>query len=292
MINKSAIIVRRFMKICTDNIQLEAFLKQNQGYRKGFVPTMGALHAGHVSLLVKARQHCDCVISSVFVNPTQFTDKRDLENYPRMPKKDAEMLEAAGCDCLYMPGTNDVYPPGYKSPDFDFGFLEKTMEGHFRPGHFKGVTAVVHRLFNLVKPDEAFFGEKDFQQLAIIRRLAHQFHPEIKITGCPTLRESDGLAMSSRNLLLTAGQRQEAPVIYHALLQAGNWLLKHTIEETVELVKQAINKTQHLRIQYFEIVNPETLESLKGLERMKGMRGCIAVLTGGPRLIDNMEYDT
>jgi pantoate--beta-alanine ligase len=278
------------MKICTDNLQLETFIKRNQGYRKGFVPTMGALHAGHLSLLQKARQSSDCVISSVFVNPTQFNDKKDLENYPRMPQKDAEMLESAGCDCLYMPSAAEVYPPGYQSPDFNFGFLEETMEGFFRPGHFKGVASVVHRLFNLVKPDEAFFGEKDFQQLAVIRKLAKEFHPRITITGCPTLREPDGVAMSSRNLLLTPGQRQEAPIIYHALLQAANWLEKHSIETTIGLVKDAINKSRYLKVQYFEIVNPDTLQALQGSERIKAMRGCIAVLTSGPRLIDNVEY--
>jgi pantoate--beta-alanine ligase len=152
------------------------------------------------------------------------------------------------------------------------------------------MATVVDRFFNLIKPDEAFFGEKDFQQLVIVRNLAKNYHPQIKITGCPTLREPDGLAMSSRNMLLTPDQRREAPLIYHALLQAANWLDKYPIEKTVELVKEAINKSQHLKVQYFEIVHPETLIPLHGSERIEGMHGCIAVLTEGPRLIDNLGY--
>jgi pantoate--beta-alanine ligase len=279
------------MEICTHNVQLEEFRKKQTGRRIGFVPTMGALHEGHLSLINSAKEHTEVVISSIFVNPAQFNNKKDLEVYPRMPENDIAMLSNAGCSCLYMPGVEDVYPSDFQPLTMDFGHLETTMEGHFRPGHFKGVAAVVDRLFNLVKPDEAFFGEKDYQQLAIIRELARRLHTNIKINGCATLREADGLAMSSRNLLLTEEQRQEAPLIYRALITASQWLTTHTVADTIEKVFLMIDQSKHLRVQYFDIVHPITLQSVTDKTLTQGMRGCIAVLTEGPRLIDNMEFE-
>lgn len=278
------------MEICRYNSELEQYLLKQEG-RTGFVPTMGALHDGHLSLIDAARKNTDTVISSIFVNPTQFNDKKDLANYPRMPEKDLQLLQSAGCDCVYLPSVEEVYPPGYKALEADFGHLENSMEGSYRPGHFKGVATVVNRLFELVKPDEAFFGEKDFQQLAVIRELAKRYHPTIKINGCATMREADGLAMSSRNLLLTPGQREEAPMIFQALTKANAWIQNHSVSSTRNMVTELINKSKFLKVQYFDIVHPLTLVSITDSTKVKGMRGCIAVLTDGPRLIDNMEFE-
>ena len=278
------------MEVCTSNNELALFLKEYKGIKKGFVPTMGALHEGHLSLIKMAVEHSDVVISSVFVNPAQFNDAKDLANYPRMPEKDAAMLGKAGCNCLYLPPVSEVYPSDYVPLKMDFGKMEQVMEGQYRPGHFKGVAAVVHRLFSLVQPDEAFFGEKDFQQLAIIKAMSAKMHPEINITGCATIREKDGLAMSSRNLLLTHDQRKEAPVIYKALDLAEQWLKSEKVETVMQMVEDYIHKNSHFTVQYFEIVHPLTLQRVTENTRVQGMRGCIAVLTGGPRLIDNMEF--
>ncbi|MEP7263567.1 MAG: pantoate--beta-alanine ligase [Bacteroidota bacterium] len=278
------------MEICRYNKQLEEYLLKQEGIT-GFVPTMGALHEGHLSLIEAAKKNTDKVISSIFVNPTQFNDKRDLANYPRMPEKDIQLLQNAGCDCVYIPSVEEVYPPDFKQLEVDFGHLENTMEGSYRPGHFKGVATVVNRLFELVKPDEAFFGEKDFQQLAVIRELAKRYHPKIKINGCATVREADGLAMSSRNMLLTPEQRAEAPLIYKVLTQADAWIQNHSVSSTINMLTEMLNQSKFLRLQYFDIVHPLTLVSITDATKVKGMRGCIAVLTDGPRLIDNMEFE-
>jgi pantoate--beta-alanine ligase len=272
-------------------MELKKFRELYKSKSIGFVPTMGALHEGHLSLINKAKQNHEVVIASIFVNPAQFNDKKDLMNYPRMPDKDTEMLIKSGCDCLYMPFVEEIYPAGYQPLQMDFGFLEQTMEGKYRPGHFKGMAAVVHRLFSLVQPDEAFFGEKDYQQLAIVRAMAGIHHPQITVTGCPTLREADGLAMSSRNLLLTPEQRKKAPVIYSALSEGNEWQKSNTIVSAIKRVITMIESIGGFEVQYFEIVHPDTLRPVTETSRVKGMRACIAVLTGGPRLIDNMEFD-
>ncbi len=261
-----------------------------QGKRIGFVPTMGALHEGHESLVIKAKSENDVVVCSIFVNPTQFNDPKDLEKYPRMPEKDVKRLEAVGCDIAFIPGVSDIYPHGNKMLDIHFGKMEETMEGAFRPGHFAGVATVVDRLFNIVQPTSAYFGEKDFQQLAIIRRMTQMMGHTINIVGCPTLREDDGLAMSSRNLLLTDEQRKAAPLIYKALKQAEAFIPHHTPEAVIELVKRYVEQSMFLRVQYFQLVDPETLEDITSWEGKKTVQGCIAVLTEGPRLIDNVAY--
>jgi len=261
-----------------------------QGKRIGFVPTMGALHEGHESLVIKAKSENDVVVCSIFVNPTQFNDPKDLEKYPRMPEKDVKRLEEVGCDIAFIPGVSDIYPHGNKMLDIHFGKMEETMEGAFRPGHFAGVATVVDRLFNIVQPTSAYFGEKDFQQLAIIRRMTQMMGHTINIVGCPTLREDDGLAMSSRNLLLTDEQRKAAPLIYKALKQAEAFIPHHTPEAVIELVKRYVEQSMFLRVQYFQLVDPETLEDITSWEGKKTVQGCIAVLTEGPRLIDNVAY--
>jgi pantoate--beta-alanine ligase len=256
--------------------------------KTGFVPTMGALHEGHLSLIARSKGENKRTVCSIFVNPTQFNDPSDLEKYPRTPVTDTAILESRGCDILFIPKAGDIYKDGLKLLDISFGSMETVMEGQYRPGHFKGVATVVHKLFEIVKPDNAYFGEKDYQQLTIIRELARRMHPGINIVGCPTMREADGLAMSSRNVLLTPEQRREAPVIYKALQAGSGWIKSFTPSEVKEMVKAMIGETKHLNVQYFEIVDPVTLMPVD--DARQDMRACIAVLTGGPRLIDNMAY--
>jgi pantoate--beta-alanine ligase len=256
----------------------------------GFVPTMGALHPGHISLIEKAKSENDIVVCSIFVNPTQFNDPKDLDNYPRMPEADIALLKAAGCDIVFLPTPAEIYPNGPQLLDISFGFMEETMEGAFRPGHFKGVATVVNRLFEIVQPTNSYFGEKDFQQLAIIRKMAERLKHSTLIIGCPTLREQDGLAMSSRNLLLTPEQRRAAPLIYKAMEMAKEFIPHHSPSAVIELVKRYIQKSPYLSVQYFQLVNPDTLEDITQWEEGTTVQGCIAVLTEGPRLIDNIRY--
>lgn len=256
----------------------------------GFVPTMGALHQGHLLLVASSLDETSVTVSSIFVNPTQFNDVRDLERYPRTPEKDLTLLEKAGCHYVFMPDATEIYEANEPLLEIEFGNLDKVMEGAFRPGHFKGVATVVHKLFNIVEPHCAYFGEKDFQQLAIIRNMAHQLNHRIKIVGCPTLREEDGLAMSSRNQLLTDEQRKAAPLIYQALEESVNQIKKLTIDQVKENVKERINANPLLKVQYFEIVDSTTLEKITVFSPNQPTRGCIAVLTDGPRLIDNIAY--
>jgi pantoate--beta-alanine ligase len=228
----------------------------------GFVPTMGALHPGHISLIERAKAENDIVVCSIFVNPTQFNDPKDLENYPRMPEADITLLKAAGCDLVFLPTPTEIYPNGAELLDISFGFMEETMEGAFRPGHFKGVATVVNRLFEIVQPTNSYFGEKDFQQLAIIRKMASKLGHSTAIIGCPTMREQDGLAMSSRNLLLTPEQRKAAPLIYKAMEMANEFIPHHSPAAVIELVKRYIQKSPYLSVQYFQLVNPDTLEDI------------------------------
>ncbi len=272
--------------------ELSAALKQErqQGKSIGFVPTMGALHNGHQSLLEKAAAENEIVVCSIFVNPTQFNNANDLANYPRMIEQDVQMLEKSGCQYAFIPSVEEMYPQGQQTLDINFGNLELTMEGAFRPGHFKGMATIVDRLFTIVQPDRAYFGEKDFQQLAIVRVMAKMLNHKVQIIGCPTLRESDGLAMSSRNLLLNEKQRKAAPMIYQAMLQAKEFIPHHSPAAIRDLVIRYIQQSPLFHVQYFEIVNPETLEPINEWEPGKKAQGCIAVLTEGPRLIDNIEY--
>ena len=264
--------------------------ERQKGRRIGFVPTMGALHEGHLSLIKKALNENDIVVCSIFVNPTQFNNLNDLINYPRMQETDLARLNAAGCQYVFLPENNEIYQPGETLLDLDFGYLEQTMEGYFRPSHFKGVATVVDKLFRIVNPSRAYFGEKDFQQLAVIRNMSKQLRHRIKIVGCPTLRELDGLAMSSRNQLLTAEQRKDAPLIFKALQQSVLQLQELPIEEVKANVVAMINASPFLKVQYFEIVDSNTLENILSFIPNHPTRGCIAVLTDGPRLIDNIAY--
>lgn len=264
--------------------------ERGKGLSIGFVPTMGALHEGHLSLVRQALRECNKVVCSIFVNPTQFNDAKDLAQYPRMPDADMAMLKESGCNYVFLPEVAEIYSSGEALLDIDFGQLETTMEGFYRPGHFTGVATVVDKLFQIVRPFKAYFGEKDFQQLAVIRRMAQLRSHSIDIVGCPTLREKDGLAMSSRNLLLSPDQRRASPLIFSALNEAGKMLQQESFSVVKRWIIEKINANSFLKVQYFDIVHPDTLASVKDDEHPKEARGCIAVLTEGPRLIDNVAY--
>lgn len=255
----------------------------------GFVPTMGALHEGHLSLVKEAADHCDVVVMSIFVNPNQFNNASDLEHYPRDLQKDAALLEGTACELLFVPSVKEVYP----EPDqrvFDFGDLDKVMEGKFRPGHFNGVAQVVSRLFDLVAPHKAFFGEKDFQQLAVVRAMVRQLNYPVEIVPCPIVREADGLAMSSRNMLLSTLQRKNAPQIALTLSESCNFAATHSVAETKQQVVDAINAVPELEVEYFEIVDGNSLQAVGSWEESSYVVGCIAVFAGEVRLIDNVIY--
>lgn len=263
--------------------------KRKEGLSIGFVPTMGALHQGHLSLVEQAGKQSGFVVVSIFVNPTQFNDKGDLERYPRDLEKDLQLLSASPCQLVFAPEVEEVYP----TPDtrqFDFGTLEQVMEGKFRPGHFNGVAQVVSRLFEMVQPDKAFFGQKDFQQLAIINEMVRKLHLPVQVIPCPIIREADGLAMSSRNMLLSPEQRHNAAHISATLFEAVNKNGSLGVEELRRWVISRINENEYLNTEYFEIVNSLTLLPVTGWEEPCVKVGCIAVHCGKVRLIDNVVF--
>ena len=254
----------------------------------GFVPTMGALHQGHISLVERARAECDTVVVSVFVNPTQFNDKTDLKNYPRTPEADAAMLEAAGVDYVLFPSVEEIYP----EPDtriFDFGQIDKVMEGATRPGHFNGVVQVVSRLFAIVEPDKAYFGEKDFQQIAVIRAMMAQLGLTLEIVDCPIIRDTDGLALSSRNTLLTPEHRAAAPHIYEVLSAATTKLSEMTPQQLTSWVVSEVENNPLLKVIYFQAVDALSLQQVDSWNASDRIQGCIAVQAGQIRLIDNIK---
>ena len=262
---------------------------KSEGRVIGFVPTMGALHEGHLSLVKTAGEQSDIVVVSIFVNPTQFNNPDDLKTYPRDFDKDVEMLEKYNVELIFAPTVKEMYPDEDKR-QFDFGNLDKVMEGKFRPGHFNGVAQVVSKLFDYVKPDKAFFGEKDFQQLAIIRKMVRDLNMPVEVVGCPIVREPDGLAMSSRNQLLTPEMRKNAPVIAKTLSESLNFAHGKTVKETVDFVVKTINDTGKLEVEYFEIVDGDTLQAVDNWDDSDYIVGCIAVFAGKVRLIDNVTY--
>jgi len=265
--------------------------KRENGLSIGFVPTMGALHKGHLSLVEKAGQQTRFVVVSIFVNPTQFNDQADLERYPRDLMKDVDLLDSSSCQLVFAPEPDEIYP----EPDtrqFNFGLLEQVMEGKFRPGHFNGVAQVVSRLFEIVQPDKAFFGQKDFQQLAIIREMVRRLNLPVEIVACPIVREDDGLAMSSRNMLLNPWQRMNAVHISATLFEAANKTGELSVEELCQWVINRINENEFLNTEYFEIVNELTLLPVTSWDDPGSKVGCIAVHCGKIRLIDNLEFGT
>lgn len=271
-----------------------SYLASLKGSR-GFVPTMGALHQGHLSLVRESKRRTAHTVVSIFVNPTQFNDPADFEKYPRNRERDLELLseELDESDLVYIPEPHDIYRDGNKEAIVELGNMERVMEGEFRPGHFRGVIKVVNILFNITRPSMAFFGEKDFQQLAVIKKMSSQLHPGVEIIGCPILREPNGLAMSSRNERLNTDTRNRASIIYRALAKYSTPGINDTVESVKQAVTSTINNEKGFRTEYFEIVDPTTLESIsrfsaKGQET--GWQGCIAVWAGDVRLIDNIRF--
>lgn len=262
---------------------------REQGRSIGFVPTMGALHAGHVSLVKQCVADNDVSVVSIFVNPTQFNDKNDLIHYPRTLDADLGLLQPVGVTVVFAPGVEDVYPEE-DTRQFDFGTLDKVMEGKHRPGHFNGVAQVVSRLFDLVKPKRAYFGEKDFQQVAIIRAMVRQLNLPVEIVAMPIVREADGLALSSRNARLTAEQRKLAVKISEALTKSRNFAPSSSVADTIKQVVSDIDSNEGLQVEYFEIVDGNSLQSISEWQNTDYAVGCITVFCGEVRLIDNITY--
>lgn len=276
------------MKVVNRVADLNAALASCPREGVGFVPTMGALHAGHRSLVERARKENETVVVSVFVNPTQFNDKNDLRNYPRTPEADCKVLEAAGADIVFMPSVEDIYP----EPDtriFDFGLIDKVMEGATRPGHFNGVAQVVSRLFDLVKPRRAYFGEKDFQQIAVIKAMVKQLNLDVEIVECAIVRGEDGLALSSRNELLSAEHRKAAPHIYATISRAQELMQTMTPAELTRWMVENIDANPLLKTIYFEAVDALTMQRVERWSDAERIQGCCAVQAGEIRLIDNIR---
>lgn len=259
------------------------------GKTVGLVPTMGALHAGHASLVKRAVAENDVVVVSDFVNPTQFNDKNDLLKYPRTLEADCKLLEACGASYVFAPSAEEIYP----EPDtrqFSYAPLDTVMEGKYRPGHFNGVCQIVSKLFLIVEPTRAYFGEKDFQQLAIIREMVRKYPFDLQIVGCPIVREADGLALSSRNARLSDVQREQALQISKTLFASVEYGKDHTLAETLRFVEDGIEKAEGLELEYFEIVDGNTLQPVSAWEDSAYIVGCITVFCGEVRLIDNIKY--
>jgi pantoate--beta-alanine ligase len=280
------------MKIFNTIKETKGFLDKQRGSGAtiGFVPTMGALHKGHLRLIKQSCTENDLTVCSIFVNPIQFNNKEDLEKYPRTLTNDSKLLEAAGCDVIFAPTTEEMYPKGKTvSIDIDFGTLDQVMEGKFRPGHFKGVAIVVKKLFDIVNPTRAYFGKKDFQQLTIINHLVKRLSIPVEIVACETVREPDGLAMSSRNMRLSIAERSIAPRIYEVLCKVKDRLDKYPVNEVTEWAIKTIEETPELKVEYFELCNKETLLPLDTWNNNEKAVVCAAVYLGGVRLIDNIE---
>ena len=270
-------------------LQEELNALRQQGKRVGLVPTMGALHAGHASLVKRSVAENDVTVVSDFVNPTQFNDLNDLAKYPRTLDADCRLLEACGVSFVFAPSVEEIYP----EPDtrqFSFAPLDTVMEGIYRPGHFNGVCQIVSKLFDIVKPDRAYFGEKDFQQLAIIREMVKQMHFPLQIVGCPIVREADGLALSSRNTRLSEEQRAQALKISQTLFASRDYAATHSVDETKQFVEEAIHQAPGLELEYFELVDGNTLQSIASWDDTAYAVGCITVYCGEVRLIDNIKY--
>lgn len=267
-------------------MQAYAQTQSNARQQIGFVPTMGALHKGHASLVEQARLMCEVVVVSVFVNPTQFNQESDLEKYPRTFDSDKEILEQLQVDVMFYPSVEEVYPTDEK-PSYDLGGLDVTMEGPKRPGHFIGVVQVVSRFLDLVQPNRAFFGEKDFQQLAIIKHMSAKLGYDVEVVGCPTVREEDGLAMSSRNVRLSPNARSIAPKIYEVLSTLREAVAELNIEIAQTKALKAISEISEFDLEYLELVDSKTLQVAS--EESVDVQACIAVWLEGVRLIDNVK---
>ena len=261
-------------------------LQKQTGHSIGFVPTMGALHQGHISLINYSKQQTDLTVCSIFVNPTQFNNASDLTHYPRTPEADIKLLEEAGCDILYMPEVKDVYPEN-DSRQFDFGYLDTILEGAKRPGHFNGVGQVVSILLEGIKPHKAFFGSKDYQQVMVVKSLVKQLNLDVEIIACPILREPDGLAMSSRNTRLTSDERKTAAFVPKIMIEAKELVIQKGITYAKLFIDEQMRLHPTMKLEYYEVCDAETLELLSDLNPSKKAISLIAVFVGNIRLIDN-----
>lgn len=272
-------------------LQNKLFEDRKNGKSVGLVPTMGALHEGHASLVKKSVKDNDVTVVSVFVNPTQFNDPKDLSSYPRDIEADCKLLEEVGADYVFTPSVEEMYP----TPDtrhFEFPPISTVMEGAHRPGHFNGVCQVVSRLFYITRPDKAYFGEKDWQQIAVVKAMVRSLNLNVKIVECPIIRDTDGLARSSRNALLAADEREIAPNIFKALKESIEYSKKHSLNETHDYVVEKINSVNNLEVEYFEIVDGNTLQKVCDWNDSDYIVGCITVYCGKRpvRLIDHIKY--
>lgn len=280
------------MTICGTIIEVRRLVEE---YRKageviGLVPTMGALHKGHLSLLDACKKDCTISICSIFVNPTQFNDKNDLARYPRMPEKDCQMLQEKGCDIVFMPSVEEMYP----APDtrvFDFGKIDKVLDGAHRPGHFNGVGQIVSKLFDVINPQKAYFGLKDYQQVLVIKNLVKQLKLPVEVIPCPILREADGLAMSSRNMLMSTEERKAASLIPKAMQLAKEQFGKMPLPDLKRRLFEEITKEPLLKPDYIEFCDAETLESVKETTNEKNIICLAAIFSGKIRLIDNIQVN-
>ncbi len=279
------------MKTCSlISEMVKAVRKERKvGHSIGFVPTMGALHEGHLSLVKESRKANNITVCSIFVNPVQFNNKQDLEKYPRNLKEDLRLLQSAGCDYVFIPEDKEIYPEKTPVLDINFGSLDKVLEGKFRPGHFKGVAIIVKKLFEIITPDHAYFGKKDYQQLLVIRYMVSVLKLLVKVHASPTFREPDGLAMSSRNLRLTIGEREIASLIYQILCKVKEKAGHLPVKELRRWAIKKINSNPAFTVEYFEIVDKNDLHILESWKEKKNALACTAVFLGDVRLIDNIE---
>ncbi|MFB9862946.1 pantoate--beta-alanine ligase [Rufibacter immobilis] len=269
------------------DIRQHTEMLRQQGKRIGFVPTMGALHEGHLSLIKAAKSQNDITVCSIFVNPVQFNNAEDYKLYPRLPEKDAQLLAQVGCDVLFLPTADEMYKQKAKLT-FDFGELERVMEGAHRPGHFNGVATVVSKLFHLVKPHQAFFGQKDLQQFAVVQQLVQDLSFDLELVCYPIIREEDGLAMSSRNRRLTPEQRALAPRLYQALQFLNSKLETLPIEEAKKETETFLRSFEEIKLEYLEVVHAKSLQPLEYLAEGEPVALCLAAFLGEVRLIDNI----
>ena len=279
------------MKIFNTKQELKSYLTSKKDKNKtiGFVPTMGALHHGHLSLIKKAKKKNDLVVVSIFVNPTQFDKKEDLTNYPKTLKNDTKLLESVSCDVLFFPSVEEIYDNNISSEKFNFDGLEHEMEGKFRNGHFDGVGTIVKALFEIIEPNRAYFGQKDFQQLQIVKKMVKKHRINVKIKGCAIFREEDGLAMSSRNTRLTKEHRESAPFIYKTLKKVRKKFGTENADKIIEWVENQFKKHPFLELEYFTIADEKSLKNIERKELDKKYRAFIAVFAGKIRLIDNIR---
>lgn len=288
------LLLKQTMEVLKNKKTLQDFIERQKemGKKIGFAPTMGALHNGHLSLYEAARKENDLVISSIFVNPTQFNNAEDLEKYPRDTDRDISILENSGLvDAVYLPQVEDIYPEKTESQHYDYDGLENEMEGKSRPGHFDGVGTVVEELFRQVKPNNAYFGEKDFQQLAIIRKMVEKKQLPIKIIGVSIYRAENGLALSSRNQRLAEERKGDAKIIFETLIKVKEWFKNISVSEIKEKINEIFSTQENMELEYFLIADEDTLKEIDQKENGNSYRAFIVVNVDGVRLIDNMHLD-